>query len=112
MSSPTFTCCNILERLRENEQERQRKEEVTNKMKIVRVNYSVTAVGEDGKPVLVNKERILSEVDSTDPEDIRQVLEQQIHAMEEPLFGKTVTDFSLVVTNITELQPTGNDDQM
>jgi hypothetical protein len=81
-------------------------------MKIVRVNYTVTAAGEDGKPVLLNKDRILSDLDSTDPEHIRKILEQQVHATEEPAFGKTLTDFSLVVTNITELQPTGDDDQM
>jgi len=112
MTRPTLTCCNILKRLRENDEERQRKEEVTSKMKIVRVNYTVTVAGEDGEPVLVNKDRILSELDSTDLEHIRQILEQEIHATEEPMFGKTITDFSLVVTNITELQPTGDDDQM
>jgi hypothetical protein len=81
-------------------------------MKIVRVNYTVTTAGEDGKPVLVNKDRILSDLDSTDSEHIRQILEQQVHATEKPAFGKTIADFSLVVTNITELQPTGDDDQM
>ncbi|MEX0829385.1 MAG: hypothetical protein WD032_04020 [Nitrospirales bacterium] len=81
-------------------------------MKIVRVNYTVTAAGEDGKPVLLNKDRILSDLDSTDPEHIRKILEQQEHVTEEPAFGKTLTDFSLVVANITELQPTGDDDQM
>lgn len=81
-------------------------------MNIVRVNYTVTAAGVDGKPVLVNKDRILSDLDSTDPEHIRKILDQQEHATEEPAFGKTLTDFSLVVANITELQPTGDDDQM
>lgn len=81
-------------------------------MKIVRVKYTVTVAGEDGKSVSVNKERILSEVDSTDPEHIQQVLEKEWHATEQPAPGKTITDSSLVVTNITELQPTGDDDQM
>ncbi len=70
-------------------------------MKIIRVEYIVALTGEDGKTKLVNKERILSELDSTDPENIQQILEQEVQA----------TD-SFVVTNITELQPTGDDDQM
>lgn len=81
-------------------------------MKIVRVKYTVTFAGEDGKSVSVNKERILSELDSTDSEHIQQVLEKEWHATEQPAPGKTITDSSLVVTNITELQPTGDDDQM
>jgi hypothetical protein len=112
MTRPTFTCRNILQRLRENYEERQRKEEDTNKMKIVRVKYTVTAAGEDGKPISVNKERILSELDSIDPEHIQKILEQKVQATEEPVFGKTIKDSSLVVTNITELQLTGDDDQM
>jgi len=70
-------------------------------MKIVRVEYIVALTGEDGKTEMVNKERILSELDSTDPEHVKQILEQELPA----------TD-SFVVTNITELQPTGDDDQM
>jgi hypothetical protein len=112
MTRPTFTCRNILQRLRENYEVRQRKGEGTNKMKIVRVKYTVTAAGEDGKLVSVNKERILAELDSIDPEHIQQVLEQEVQSTEEPVFGKTIKDSSLVVTNITELQPTGDDDQM
>lgn len=112
MTRPTFTCRNILQRLREHYEERQRKEEDTNNMKVVRVKYTVTVAGEDGKPVSVNKERILSELDSTDSEHIQQVLEKEWHATEQPAPGKTITDSSLVVTNITELQPTGDDDQM
>jgi len=72
-------------------------------MKIVRVEYIVALTGEDGKTELVNKERILSELDSTDPEHIKQILEQELQATDSS---------SLVVTNITELQPTGDDDQM
>jgi len=81
-------------------------------MKIVRVKYTMTAVGEDGKPVSVNKERILSELESIDPEHIQQILEQEVQATEQPAHGKTITHSSLVVTNITELQPTGDDDQL
>ncbi len=72
-------------------------------MKIVRVEYIVALTGKDGKTELVNKERILSELDSTDPEHIKQILEQELQATDSS---------SLVVTNITELQPTGDDDQM
>ena len=100
------------QRLRERHDERPRKERDTNKMIIVRVEYTVTVTGEDGKTVSVNKERILAELDSTDPEHIQQVLEKEWHATEQPALEKTITDSSLVVMNITELQPTGDDDQM
>jgi hypothetical protein len=81
-------------------------------MKIARVEYTVTVTGEDGKTVSVNKERILSELDSIDPKHIHQVLEQELQETEEPPPGKTITDSSFVVTNITELHPTGDDDQI
>ena len=81
-------------------------------MRIVRVEYSMTVTGEDGKPVSVNKERILSDLDSIDPGHIQQVLEQELQATEQPTFGKQITGSTLVVTNITELKPTGDDDQM
>ncbi len=81
-------------------------------MKIVRVEYIVALTGEDGKTELVNKERILSELDSTDPEHIKQILEQELPAPKHPALGKPVVSSSLVVTNITELKPTGDDDQM
>ncbi len=81
-------------------------------MKIVRVEYIVALTGEDGKTELVNKERILSELDSTDPEHIQQILEQELPAPEHPALGRSVVSSSLVVTNITELKPTGDDDQM
>ncbi len=81
-------------------------------MKIVRVEYIVALTGEDGKTELVNKERILSELDSIDPEHIQLILEQGLPATEQGSSGKSITDSSLVVTSITELQPTGDDDQM
>ena len=81
-------------------------------MKIVRVEYIVALTGEDGKTELVNKERILSELDSTDPEHIQQILEQELPAPEHPALGNNIAGSTLVVTNITELKPTGDDDQM
>ena len=81
-------------------------------MRIVRVKYSMTVTGEYGKPVSVNKERILSELDAIDSAHIQQVLEQELQATEEPALGKPITGSTLVVTNITELKPTGDDDQM
>ena len=81
-------------------------------MKIVRVEYMVTLTGEDGKRVSVNKERILSELGSIDSVHIQQVLEQELQATEQPALGKRITGSTLVVTNITELKPTGDDDQM
>ncbi len=81
-------------------------------MKIVRVEYIVALTGEDGKTELVNKERILYDLDSIDPEHIHQILEQELQATEQGSSEKSIADSSLVVTNITELQPTGDDDQM
>ncbi|MDH5564780.1 MAG: hypothetical protein OEY91_14310 [Nitrospirota bacterium] len=81
-------------------------------MKIARVEYTVTRTGEDGKIATVNKERILFELNSTDPEYIHQRLEQEEQATAQQLAEKTITASSLVVTNITELKPTGDDDQM
>lgn len=81
-------------------------------MKIARVEYTVKVTGEDGKIVSVNKDRILSELDSTDPEHIQKLLEQEELATEQPALGETIANSSLVVTNITELKPTGDDDQM
>ena len=81
-------------------------------MKIARVEYTVTVTGEDGKAVSVNKEGILSELDSIDPKYIHQVLEQELKATEQPSTRLTITGSSLVVTNITERKPTGDDDQM
>ncbi len=81
-------------------------------MKSARVEYTETRTGKDGKTVSANKERIMSELDSIDPEYIHQVLEQELQATEQPSPEKTITAFSLVVTNITELKPTGDDDQM
>jgi hypothetical protein len=112
MTRPAFTCRNTLQRLRESHDERQRKEQEPNIMRTVRVEYTVTFTGKDGKTVSVNKERMLSELDSMDPEHIQQVLEQQAQATEQPSPGETLPGSSLVVTNITELHPTGDDDQM
>ncbi len=81
-------------------------------MKTVRVEYTVILTGKDGKTVSVNKERILYDLDSTDPEHIQQILEQEVPAPEHPALGNNIASFTLVVTNITELQPTGDDDQM
>jgi len=112
MTRPRFSCRNTLERLRESYDERQRKEEDTNNMKIARVEYTVEVTGEDGKIVSVNKERILPELDSIDPEHVQKILEQEEQATGQPAIGETIASFSLVVTNITELKPTGDDDQM
>ena len=81
-------------------------------MKIFRVEYIVALTGEDGKTELANKERILYDLDSIDPEHIQQILEQELQGTEQGSSEKRIAGSSLVVTNITELQPTGDDDQM
>ena len=80
-------------------------------MKIVRVKYKVTLTGEDGKPVSVNKERILSELVSIDSAYIQQVLEEELQATEQPALRQQIPG-STLITKITELKPTGDDDQM
>lgn len=112
MTRPPFSCRNTLERLRENDDESQRNEKDTDRMIIARVEYMVSVTGEDGKTISVNKERILYELSSLDPDYIRQILEQEVQAKEPPQPEKTVPGSSLVVTNITPLKPTGDDDQM
>ena len=99
MTRPIYTCRNTLQRLRECHD--QHKGEQEPKMKTVRVEYTV---------ILTGKERMLYGSDSSDPEHIQQVLEQEVQATEQPAGGKTIPASSLVVTNITELKPTGDDD--
>ncbi len=81
-------------------------------MKIARVEYTVTRTGKDRATVSMNEERIMSDLDSTDPDYIHQVLEQELQTTKQPSRENTITGFPLVVTNITELKPTGDDDQM
>ena len=81
-------------------------------LRIVRVEYTVTVTRKDGKTELVNKERILSDLDSSNPDHIQYVLEQEFQETEIPMLGETIVGSSLVVTKITELKPTGDDDQM
>ncbi len=78
----------------------------------VYVEYTVTATRENGETKSVNQERILSDLESTDPKHIQQVLEQELQATEQPTLGNNIAGSTLVVTNITELKPTGDDDQM
>ena len=77
-----------------------------------RVEYTVSVTQEDGKIISVNKARILYELNSIEPGYIRQILEQEVQDTEPPPTEKTVPGSSFVVTNITPLKPTGDDDQM
>jgi hypothetical protein len=88
-----------------------KKKRIRKKRKIVRVKYMVTLTGEERKPVSVNKERILSELVSIDSAHIQQVLEEELQATEQPALGQQITG-STLITKITELKPTGDDDQM
>lgn len=80
--------------------------------KSVRVEYIVRITGEDGKTVSVNKERILSELESIESEHIGKILEQEEQPPEQSAHEEILASLSLVVTKITELKPTGDDDQM
>lgn len=81
-------------------------------MIIARVEYTLSVTGENGETISVNKERILYELSSIEPEYVQQILEQEIQESEPPPPEKPVPGSSLVVTNITQLKPTGDDDQM
>ena len=81
-------------------------------MTMVCVEYTVTVTREDGKTEFVNKERILSNLNSITPEHIQRVLKQELQDTEQGLPGESIAGSSLMVTNITELNPTGDDDQM
>lgn len=79
-------------------------------MKIARVEYTETRTEKDGKTVSVNKERIMFELDSMDFKHTQKLLEQEEQATEQPSPQKTIAGSSLLVTNITELRPTSDDD--
>jgi len=87
-----------LQRLRERFDEREHEPKT---MKIVRVEYIVALTGEDGKTELVNKERILYDLDSIVPEHIQQILEQELQATEQGPPGESIPGTALEVTNIT-----------
>lgn len=106
MAHPSYTCRNTLERLREKHGQRQREQALPMK-RMVRVEYTVTVTSENGKTISRNQVRILSELDSIDPAHIQHILEQEW----QPTSGETTTSFSLLVTKITELQPTVDDAQ-
>ncbi len=112
MTRRTFSCRNTLERLRENYDENQKTEKETNRIIIARVEYRESFTGEDGKTLTVNKERILYELSLLEPGYIQRILEQEVQAQETIPHKKTDHGSSLVVTNITPLKPTGDDDQM
>ena len=112
MTRPPFSCRNTLQRLRESNDKKQPREQVTNMTKTVRVEYTVTLRGEDGTTEDLNRERIFFDLNSLDPEHIQKVLMQELQATEEPVLKNNIAGSSLVVKKITELKPTGDDDQM
>ena len=84
------------------------------------VRYTLTITLKDEAPLSFVKERVLWDIDSSKPEQIQQCLEQELR--ETPTSGvlselnvpsqKEISHYSIVVTNITELKATGDDDQM
>ena len=107
MAHPPYTCRNTLERLREQHDQHQRDQ--TRPMKrMVRVEYTVRVTSESGKTISKNQVRILSELNAIDSAHIQPMLEQEW----QPIPEETAARVALVITNITELQPTGDDDQM
>lgn len=80
-------------------------------MKTVRVEYTLVVMREDGNTVSENKECILYGLDSVGPEHIQQMLEQDMQASEHPALGETIASLPCMVSNITELIPTGDDNE-
>ena len=107
MAHLSYTCRNTLERLREKHDQHQREQAIPMK-RMVRVGYTETIKEENGKTISTNQARILSELNSIDPAHVQHILEQEW----QPTSGETAPHVSLVLTNITELKPTGDDDQM
>lgn len=77
-------------------------------MKIARVEYTVRTKGQDGETISGKNKRVLSELKSIEPDYIQQVLEQVMRASGQAV--ENSPSFSLLVTNITELFPTDDDD--
>ena len=86
----------------------------------VRVEYTITVKGANGKQLSFNKERILTEQDETNPKHIQHVLEKDFRATEQTSFleglqtqlGEEITSTTVKITKMTELQSAGDDDQM
>jgi len=86
----------------------------------VRVTYTITVKAVDGKELSFDKERILTEQDTVNPENLRDFLERDFRETEQTSFlialqsqlGAEITGTSFKVTKVTELKSAGDDDQM
>jgi hypothetical protein len=95
------------------EEETRGKEQV---MGNVRVAYTITVKAVDGNEMTFDKERTLYEQDSINPENLRGILERDFREMDKTALQheleKEITDITMKVVNVTELQSAGDDDQM
>jgi hypothetical protein len=82
----------------------------------VRVAYTITVKAVDGNEMTFDKERTLYEQDSINPENLRGILERDFREMDKTALQheleKEITDITMKVVNVTELQSAGDDDQM
>ena len=84
------------------------------------VEYTITAKGRDGKELTINKKRFLTQDLISDPKEIQGFLEREFQESEkasflnemQPQLGEEVTETTIRVSKVTELVPTGDDDQM
>ena len=84
------------------------------------VEYTITARGRDGKEITINKKRFLTQDLVSDPKEIQGFLEREFQETEKASFlnemqsqlGEEITETNLRVDRVTELVPTGDDDQM
>ena len=82
----------------------------------VRVAYTITVKTVDGKEWSFDKERTLYEQDSTNPENLRNILEREFRKIDKIALQRQleqeITDMTFKVVNVIELQSAGDDDQM
>ena len=86
----------------------------------VHVEYTITVKVADGEELSFNKERVLTEQDESQTEQIQNIVERDFRDTEETPFltalknkhQKEIISATLQITNITVLKSAGDDDQM
>ena len=89
-------------------------------MERIRVEYTITLKVEDGRELTFNKEKTLAREGVHDKQQIQDYLEREFRETEQADFliaiksqiRKEITGTTLKVNKVSELIPTGDDDQM
>ena len=89
-------------------------------MKNLHVAYTLAAKAVNGKEMSFEKERILFEQDTLDPQTIQDIIEEEFRKTEKVTFvtalqselNAEISEIIVKVTKVTELQSAGDDDQM